>query len=210
MSRIAQHRSSASLALVLIFASLGFAWLHCVDSPRAASAAANSGSVTSTSLEFAALRSRATPAGSAMAGAPLAGQFEPLITPTAVPAVTSAPIAATPELSGPEPTGALTPPQLLDSGIASTYGSGDGFEGRRTACGAIFHTHIVQVAHKTLPCGTLLRIEDTSSGRTVDAEVTDRGPYVPGRIVDLSWAAFSQLDPAGPGLLRVNIYLLDS
>jgi rare lipoprotein A len=204
MPRFGQHRSSASLALLLIFASLAFAWLQYVDSPRVASAAANSAS--DASLAFAALRPQVTPAASSVTGAAPAGRFEPLVTPTAVPTATSAPTLA----PAPEPTAAVTPTHLLDSGIASTYGSGDGFEGRRTACGAIFHTGIVQVAHKTLPCGTLLRIEDTSTGRTVDAEVTDRGPYVPGRIVDLSWAAFSQLDPAGPGLLRVNIYLLDS
>jgi rare lipoprotein A len=100
-------------------------------------------------------------------------------------------------------------PKVFQSGIASTYGEGDGFEGNRTACGQIFRTRIVQVAHKSLPCGTLIRIEDADTGRTVDAEVTDRGPYIPGRIVDLSWGAFSQLEPSGPGLLRVNVYLLD-
>jgi rare lipoprotein A (peptidoglycan hydrolase) len=99
---------------------------------------------------------------------------------------------------------------VYESGIASTYGEGDGFEGNRTACGQIFHTHIVQVAHKSLPCGTHIRIEDTDTGKSVDAEVTDRGPYITGRIVDLSWGAFSQLEPSAPGLLHVNVYLLDN
>ena len=67
---------------------------------------------------------------------------------------------------------------------------------------------MVQIAHKSLPCGTMVRVEDVDTGRSVDAEVTDRGPYVSGRIVDLSWGAFKQLDPTGPGLLRVNVYLL--
>jgi rare lipoprotein A len=98
---------------------------------------------------------------------------------------------------------------VYESGIASTYGEGDGFEGNLTACGQVFHTSIIQIAHKSLPCGTMVRVEDADSGRTVDARVTDRGPYVAGRIVDLSWGAFQQLDPAGPGLLHVNIYLLD-
>ena len=69
--------------------------------------------------------------------------------------------------------------------------------------------HVVQVAHKSLPCGTLIRVEDTDTGNSVEAEVTDRGPYIPGRIVDLSWGAFSQLEPNSPGLLRVNVYLLE-
>jgi rare lipoprotein A len=98
---------------------------------------------------------------------------------------------------------------VYERGIASTYGEGDGFEGRRTACGQIFHTSIVQIAHKTLPCGTVVRVEDPDNGRTVDAEVTDRGPYVRGRIVDLSWGALEQLDPNGPGLLQVNVYVLN-
>jgi rare lipoprotein A (peptidoglycan hydrolase) len=98
---------------------------------------------------------------------------------------------------------------VYERGIASTYGEGDGFEGRRTACGQIFHTSVVQIAHKTLPCGTVVRVEDPDTGNTVDAEVTDRGPYVPGRIVDLSWAALEQLDPAGPGLLQVRVYVLN-
>jgi rare lipoprotein A len=97
---------------------------------------------------------------------------------------------------------------LFETGIASTYGVGDGFHGNRTACGQIFNTHIVQVAHKTLKCGTIIRIEDSQTGKSVVAEVTDRGPYIRGRIVDLSWAAFRELDPAG-GLRPVNVYLLD-
>ena len=100
-------------------------------------------------------------------------------------------------------------PVAYEAGIASTYGEGDGFEGNLTACGQVFHTNVVQVAHKTLPCGTMIRIEDSETGRSIDAEVTDRGPYIAGRIVDLSWAAFRQLEPSAPGLLHVTVYLLD-
>ena len=104
--------------------------------------------------------------------------------------------------SGPQPA-------AYETGVASTYGEGDGFEGNLTACGQIFHTGVVQVAHKTLPCGTMIRIEDSDTGRSVVAEVTDRGPYIAGRIVDLSWAAFRLLEPSAPGLLNVTVYLLD-
>jgi rare lipoprotein A (peptidoglycan hydrolase) len=99
---------------------------------------------------------------------------------------------------------------VFESGIASTYGSGDGFEGERTACGQIFRTAVVQVAHKSLPCGTIIRVEDTDTGKSIEAEVTDRGPYVAGRIVDLSWAAFQTLEPSAPGLLHVNVYVIDT
>jgi rare lipoprotein A (peptidoglycan hydrolase) len=150
--------------------------------------------------------SRLATADSAMSAAVPSGQFEDLVKPTPVPTV-----APTPEPTDePTPAAPEVPERpLYESGIASTYGEGDGFEGRRTACGQVFHTFEVQVAHKSLPCGTAVRIEDTNTGRTVEAVVTDRGPYVPGRIVDLSWAAFQELDPAGPGLLRVNVYVLD-
>jgi peptidoglycan lytic transglycosylase len=140
------------------------------------------------------------------------GQFEDLVRPTPVPTVvpTQVPTA----IPAPTPTAeaaAVAAPELsiYESGIASTYGEGDGFEGNLTACGQVFHTNVVQIAHKSLPCGTLVRVEDTDTGRSVDAIVTDRGPYVTGRIVDLSWGAFRQLDPTGPGLLHVNVYLLD-
>jgi rare lipoprotein A (peptidoglycan hydrolase) len=96
---------------------------------------------------------------------------------------------------------------LFETGIASTYGVGDGFQGNRTACGQIFDTNVVQVAHKTLKCGTTIRVEDAATGKSVVAEVTDRGPYIRGRVVDLSWAAFSELD-ASVGLWHVNVYVV--
>jgi rare lipoprotein A (peptidoglycan hydrolase) len=130
------------------------------------------------------------------------GQFEepiqkPTPTPTLQPTVVVPTVVPTPA------------PAIYESGIASTYGEGDGFEGNLTACGQVFHTNEIQIAHRSLPCGTHVRVVDTDTGKSVDATVTDRGPYVAGRIVDLSWGAFKQLDPTGPGLLNVNLYLLD-
>jgi rare lipoprotein A (peptidoglycan hydrolase) len=135
------------------------------------------------------------------------GQFEDLVRPTPIPTIAPTPVPTA--LPTPAPTVELAPElTVYETGIASTYGEGDGFEGNLTACGQVFHTNVVQIAHKSLPCGTLVRVEDTDTGRTVDAVVTDRGPYISGRIVDLSWGAFQQLDPTGPGLLHVNVYLL--
>jgi rare lipoprotein A len=132
------------------------------------------------------------------------GQFEELVKPTPVPT-----LAPTPSPT-PLPTPTAAPkPAVFEAGIASTYGEGDGFEGELTACGQVFHTSVVQVAHKSLPCGTTVRVEDTDTGRSVVARVTDRGPYITGRIVDLSWGAFQQLDPTGPGLLNVNVYIVE-
>lgn len=103
---------------------------------------------------------------------------------------------------------AASPAGFVETGVASTYGTGDGFQGQLTACGQVFDTYVPQVAHKSLPCGTMLQVKDLDNGRSVHVVVTDRGPYVPGRIVDLSWAAFKELDPSGPGLLNVEIAAL--
>jgi rare lipoprotein A (peptidoglycan hydrolase) len=144
-------------------------------------------------------------AASPVDAAVVTGEFEEAATMTPDPETAEQAAAAT---SG--ESAAPGKSALFESGIASTYGEGDGFEGNRTACGQVFHTSAVQIAHKTLPCGTLVRVEDANTGRTIEAKVTDRGPYVRGRIVDLSWGAFKQLDPTGPGLLHVNVYLLDN
>jgi rare lipoprotein A (peptidoglycan hydrolase) len=135
------------------------------------------------------------------------GQFEELVKPTPTPTVLPTPVPSV--VPTPAPTVSPTKPPVFEHGIASTYGLGDGFEGNLTACGQVFRTQVVQVAHKSLPCGTLIRIEDIDTGLSVDAEVTDRGPYIRGRIVDLSWGAFKQLDASGPGLLSVNVYVLN-
>src|SRR4051812_29587004 len=111
-----------------------------------------------------------------MAAADPSGPFEELQRPT--PAPTATPTSMPTPFS--LPTAATAEPVLFETGVASTYGQGDGFEGKRTACGQIFRTAVVQVAHKTLPCGTHVRIEDVATGNAVDADVTDRGPYIPG------------------------------
>ena len=146
--------------------------------------------------------SNATPTPHMVNAAVVSGQFEESYKPTPVPP-TPVPTIAPTVAPTHEPDA-----RLYESGIASTYGEGDGFEGQLTACGQVFHTGVVQIAHKSLPCGTRVRVEDSSTGRSVDAVVTDRGPYVAGRVVDLSWGAFQKLDPTGPGLLHVNLYVL--
>jgi rare lipoprotein A len=103
---------------------------------------------------------------------------------------------------------AAVPEVFVEAGVASTYGPGGAFQGKRTACGQVFDTNTPQTAHKTFPCGTMLRVEDVETGQSVTVEVTDRGPYVQGRVVDLSWAAFQQLHPQASGLRRVRVYRL--
>ena len=66
---------------------------------------------------------------------------------------------------------------------------GPGFYGKRTACGLAYTTTIIGVAHRSLPCGTMVRFRNPYNGREISVPVIDRGPYVPGRTWDLSGAA---------------------
>jgi hypothetical protein len=75
---------------------------------------------------------------------------------------------------------------------ASFYGPG--FYGNRTACGLAYTKTIVGVAHRSLPCGTLVQFRNPANGRVVTAPVIDRGPYVAGRIRDLSGGLCIKLD----------------
>lgn len=95
----------------------------------------------------------------------------------------------------------------LETGKASYYG--DKFDGRRTASGATFSNQELTAAHKTLPFGTQLKVKSLSSGNEVMVTVLDRGPFVEGRIIDLSQAAFQALEPLSRGIINVEITLVD-
>lgn len=79
----------------------------------------------------------------------------------------------------------------VTDGLASWYGRQ--FHGRRTASGRKFDMHAFTAAHRSLPFGSLLRVVNPSNGRTVIVEVTDRGPFIRRRVVDLSYAAAKEL-----------------
>jgi rare lipoprotein A len=64
-------------------------------------------------------------------------------------------------------------------------------------------------AHKTLPFGTWVRVDDLDNGRQVDVRISDRGPFVQGRIIDLSLAAARQIEMVGPGIARVRLRVID-
>jgi rare lipoprotein A len=91
----------------------------------------------------------------------------------------------------------------LGKGVASWYGPG--FHGKKTANGERFNTHDLTAAHKTLPFGTRLRVTDRRTGRHVLVVVNDRGPFTPGRVIDLSLAAAKSL-----GMIQRGIILVDA
>jgi rare lipoprotein A len=97
------------------------------------------------------------------------------------------------------PSLAATTP-TASQGIASFY-----TEGTRTANGEKFDTHDLTAAHPTLPFGTRLRVTNVASGRSVMVRVNDRGPYVQGRVVDVSYSAANALGMVGQGVAKVKL-----
>lgn len=92
----------------------------------------------------------------------------------------------------------------LEEGLASYYGPG--LAGRPTASGEKFNPQKLTAAHKKLPFGACLRVVNMENGRSVEVRVNDRGPFVKGRVVDVSTAAAKQLGMMEKGLARVRLY----
>lgn len=90
-------------------------------------------------------------------------------------------------------------------GTASWYGSY--FEGRATASGEPYNMYDLTAAHPTLPLGTWVRVTNLHNGRRIYVRINDRGPIVPGRIIDLSYGAAEALQFRGKGLQRVRLDL---
>lgn len=93
-----------------------------------------------------------------------------------------------------------------ESGFASWYGGK--FQGRKTASGEIFDTNLLTAAHKTLPFGTVVKVTNLENGKTVVVRINDRGPFVEGRIIDLSQAAAEEIGMLGAGVARVNLEIV--
>ncbi len=88
-------------------------------------------------------------------------------------------------------------------GYASWYGSD--FHGKRTATGETYNMHALTAAHKTLPLGTRVKVTNLENGRSAYLVVNDRGPFVRGRIIDLSYGAARKLGSVDKGIIKVRI-----
>lgn len=86
---------------------------------------------------------------------------------------------------------------------ASHYGVGDSYHGQIAANGRVFNAYGLTTAHRWLPFGTRLRVTNQSNGKSVTVTVTDRGPYVGGRDLDLSYGAFRAIASPSNGVARV-------
>ena len=97
-------------------------------------------------------------------------------------------------------------PLTMLSGMASWYGTV--FEGQKTASGEIFSQNALTACHRTLPFGTVVRVVDVNSGKSVIVRITDRGVLTPDRVIDLSAGAARQLGILSAGVARVRLEIL--
>jgi rare lipoprotein A len=106
----------------------------------------------------------------------------------------------------PENTKLLAKNKPFEVGTASWYG--EDFEGKPTASGEDYDMYDMTAAHPTLPLGSYVRVTNLHNGRAVVVKVNDRGPIVPGRIIDLSYGAAEALQFQHKGLQRVRLDLV--
>ncbi len=94
-----------------------------------------------------------------------------------------------------------------EKGIASWYGPG--FHGKRTANGEVYDMDAMTAAHKTLPFDLVVEVRNLDNGRSIRVRINDRGPFVRGRIIDLSREGAKQIGMLGPGTARVRIRVVE-
>ena len=106
------------------------------------------------------------------------------------------------------PRVAPTPAEIgyRERGVASWYGKD--FQGRKTSSGEVFDMYGLTAAHRTLPLGTLLQVKSEQTGKSVRVRVNDRGPFVSGRILDLSYGAAREIGMLGTGTAVVVLEVL--
>jgi rare lipoprotein A len=94
-----------------------------------------------------------------------------------------------------------------EQGFASWYGHP--YHGRPTSSGEIYNMYAMTAAHRTLPFGTRVRVHDLDNGQAVEVRINDRGPFVEGRIIDLSYAAAKSMGMLGAGIAKVQLEILN-
>jgi rare lipoprotein A len=124
--------------------------------------------------------------------------------PDAVPAVRAWVTRLIARGARPIQSAAFTPPHHAVEGLASYY-----WQGQQTASGETFDRTAMTAAHRTLAFGTRVRVTNLGNGRSVLVRINDRGPFVPGRVIDLSDAAAEALGMRAQGLARVKIEIAD-
>ncbi len=90
-----------------------------------------------------------------------------------------------------------------ETGLASFYS--ESYNGKKTANGEIYNSSDYTAAHKKLPFGTKVKVTNLSNGKTVKVRINDRGPFIAGRIIDLTRAAARKIDMVNAGVVKVKI-----
>lgn len=106
---------------------------------------------------------------------------------------------------GPAPA---PPVGTAERGLASWYGHP--YHGRAAADGEIYDMETLVAAHRTLPFQTVVRVRNLSNDKSVDVRIIDRGPFVEGRIIDLSHAAAKEIGLIGPGVAQVEVTIMET
>jgi rare lipoprotein A len=124
----------------------------------------------------------------------------------AEPAPTPANPSATPSPKRGKSSESPAPAGYLEEGNASWYGVP--FNGRRASNGEIYDMYKLTAAHRTLPFETMVRVTNLNNGKVTTVRITDRGPFVENRIIDLSLAAAREIESVGPGVVPVRVEVL--
>jgi rare lipoprotein A len=105
-----------------------------------------------------------------------------------------------------KPSSIPVPEGYVEEGNASWYG--EPFNGRRASNGEIYDMDKLTAAHRTLPFGTMVSVTNLNNGKSTTVRITDRGPFVENRIIDLSRAAAREIESVGPGVVPVRVEVL--
>jgi len=124
----------------------------------------------------------------------------PTAPPSTAPPTSTAPSAPS---RHPKTPPAPAPVGYSEEGNASWYGNP--FHGRRASNGEVYDMYKLTAAHRTLPFDTMVRVTNLNNGKSTVVRITDRGPFVEGRIIDLSLAAAREIESVGPGVVPVRL-----
>ena len=125
--------------------------------------------------------------------------------PAPPPEATSRPSLSSPAGANPKPHEGGT---VYEEGKASWYGAP--FHGRQASNGETYDMYKLTAAHRTLPFNTMVRVTNMTNGKSTTVRITDRGPFVDNRIIDLSYAAAKQIESIGPGVVPVQLEILSA
>lgn len=107
----------------------------------------------------------------------------------------------------PAPVTAEAPVEIMESGLASFYD--DKYHNRKTASGVRYRHELYTAAHRTLAFGSRVKVTNKKTGASVVVTINDRGPFIRGRVIDLSKAAFAAIGDISSGLIKVDIELIE-